>query len=58
LPKFHNPYYKLIKQPVQNRLGVDGIGNGDAVAVEALYSGINVIDVLLRATIEPRGRVE
>jgi hypothetical protein len=52
LPKFHNPEYKIIKQPVQNRLGVDGNGNGDAVAVEALKSGLDVVDVLWRATLE------
>jgi hypothetical protein len=36
LPKFQHPKYKLVKQPVQHRLGVNGIGIGIAVAVEAL----------------------
>jgi hypothetical protein len=52
LPKFHNPKYKLIKQHVQDRLGVDGIGNGDAVAVEELYSGLDVVNIFRRATVE------
>jgi hypothetical protein len=31
---------------------VDGIGNDNAVAVEALQSDLDVIDVLLRATVD------
>jgi hypothetical protein len=31
---------------------VDGIGNGDAMAIEALHSGLDVVEVLLRATIK------
>jgi hypothetical protein len=31
---------------------VDGIGNGDAMAIKALHSGLDVVDVLRRATVE------
>jgi hypothetical protein len=30
---------------------VDGIGNGGAVAIEALHSGLDVVKVLRRATV-------
>jgi hypothetical protein len=31
---------------------VDGIGNGDTVAIEALHSGLDVVEVLRRTTVE------
>jgi hypothetical protein len=40
---------------------VDGIGNVNAVAIEALYSGLDVVDVLRFAAVEvarPRGLVD
>jgi hypothetical protein len=37
LPKFRHPQYKLVKQPVQHRLELNGISNGIVVAVEALH---------------------
>jgi hypothetical protein len=36
MPKFQHPLYKLVKKPIQHRLGMNGIGNGIVVAVEAL----------------------
>jgi hypothetical protein len=41
-----------MKKPVQHRLGMNGIDNGVAVAVEALQDDLDVVDVLRRATME------